>query len=1099
MDETNGGKPIEGNNITPGEQVFSRNEDYVVDRGQRQQNHGKGRRQEHDREEDDKKKEQAVHIENRRGIDSKNPATFERARALMTPEKFELYEKHIRGEIDLSPIEKAALENSYTRVMDFLSYWGEFSGTYFDQSDYEVLSAMFVPEQFIKYSNEKAEKIAAKLNIHDLSNLDEKNSLKISEEIRKDMVLMFGNILRRIDNQQASEFFDEIAQQDIFKGINIANMNLAGAVRQLATHFEKHNVEGLKFNLFKTTSKTLDEEKSVNSYKHDDYHKNETDAEGNAIFTKKTNAYQRIETSSGPQKITIDEFVKKINIFGEHEYNTRKFLHNVRALSLAPPAHDKPYYSRMQGFAEQMSTTDLDEIALLPDYDVVSTAGQLYAKIIQEELVKNDWKHTPTMFTREPGELYTKCEREALDQLALIFRDRFAEEGASGGNVRKDDWRLRRAFDMAMGIARGIDMKEVEYAAYADPVLTGEGKPRFTSYYTTDPNALTPFDPKHMLLRFQMEELFPMLMAPIEGENLNVPYDHKATLKATDEFFNSFTMGKKAFSNPDQKLLIDLIQNIGNIGGLPRRAGWRWEAAAEGWYIDNSPENGQNHLENVKRVGNIGFEIMSYYMSNHIKNEFLEGKNFDTKVVDSAVVQKRDEFFKYLFSNYIDPKVKPENIDGEYQNFLSKVRAKGKTGDVDVYKYLINRSLVGCIYNRFPSFLIKNERNRFSAEGTRTWVELKQKKSDDILHPELDISKWDNNRFDQAMKNLGLAETLLRLRVSQEMDAALAKGESISAITSRYVLDESIMEGLFKENMIKPEQLVDLKNLFKVIKSSFLNDEKKADSFIKKFIGNDREYRYTVGLEELDSRYLSHRATGFRPIARAAGDIAMVESDVTQSLIGILAKMKTVAVAHGDKRDTSGLIELIQKAKTAIEKVHGVEPGEKLAYNLTKLVITYFRKDDIARPWLGLAGVNRKNSMAAELIGKAQGVWEWDSVDIDNFLTSIESAMILRKSPLHFGSFNVDKQYVREPIKMFGKELPQELFGMKLPFTSFKKPKDSQVNFSRKMRENVRAMPKDIVYDLMNKYGLLAFIALLYSWMSKSFEENFKNKESHDR
>lgn len=1091
MSETNGGGNEGQGGLPPQEKLLQeilitlqkKNEALPPQEGPRKKGGGRS----------EKADQRTVRIQKRKGVDSEDPNAMERLRQLMTPEKFEIYEAHVKGEIQLSANEKAAIENSYTRAMDFLSYWGDFNGAYFDQSDYEVLSAMFVPEKFIKYTNEKAKKIATKLNIDDLSKLDDKVSLKISEEVRTDMVLMFGNLLRKIDDKDASEFFDEIAQQDIFKGINIAHMNLTGAVRQLANHFEKYNAEGLKINLFKTTSNTLDEEKIVNLYKHNEFHENEKDVDGNAIFTQKSNAYQRIEASSGPKQVSIDEFVKKINIFGEHEYNTRKFLHNIRALSLAPPAYDKPHYSRMQGFAEQLSTTDLDEIILLPDYDVVSTAGQLYSKIIQEEFAKNDWKHTPTMFTREPGEIYTRCEKKALDQLTLIFRDRFLEEGGEeGGNVKKNDWRLRRAFDMAMGKARGIDMSEVEYAAYADPVLTGEGKPRFTSYYTTDPGALVPLDYKHFILRFQMEELFPMMMAPMEGEKEGM-YDHKSIFKATDEFFNSFTQGKKAFSNPDQKLFIDILQNIGNIGGLSRRAGWRWEAGCEGHYVDNTPENGKNHLTNIKRIENIGYEIFSYYINNFVKSDFLEGKNSDTKKEDPTVATDRDNFFQYLFTSYIKPDFSLENDliqKKEYKDYLDTVRVKikedpkikdNKEIEKKTYEYILKRAQIGCIYNRFPSFLIKNERNRYSENGTRTWMELKQKKDKD---GNLSFGDWDNVRYDQTMDNLGLAETLLRLKISQEMDVALQQGNTISDIQSRYLLDESSIEEMLKGKVSDITKINDVKNLFKIIKRDYLNDT-KSDEYIKKFVGGDREYRYTVGIEELDTRYLSYRAAGFRPIARATGDMAKVESDVVNPLTPLLGMLKTVAVAPPDKRDVSGLIEIIKKAKAAIESIHGVETAEKVAYYYTKLVISFYRKDDIARPWLGLPGINRNNSMATDLIGKNQGVWEWDSLDIDKFLVSIESAMILRKTPLLYGSANVDKQYEKVPLKIFGVETPFKT----------KKPKDSMVNFSKKIRESTGATNKDILIELFHKFGMSAMIFLLYSWGSKAFQENFGGKK----
>lgn len=985
----------------------------------------------------------------------KKDASF---RDLVNPETYQKWLQINDSSVDYQGNDKDKVMECVNRAGEFALFWQKIAPRYYSESEKETVAAMFIPDQFVKFANKKADIIAAKYGISPdaLKNPEnEQLCFQISEEIRRDMVLNYGNLFRQIDEKHANEFFDEIVKQDMWKGIDVAVRDLGTGISQLGRYFETNKVDDFKFNFVKRTSKALDEEKAMKS--------------------GQLNAFQRIRPESAAEPIDADEFVKKIGLFGDHEYNLRQYLHNVRALSLAGPGRD-PYFTRMKQFADKLSTVDLDEITMLPDYDITSTALQLHSKLVQEELAKNDWKHTATMFLREKGEMYTKIERETMRQLEMIFQSEFANSRINNevNSEKKDNWRLRRAFDMAMGLTRGVFMNEMEYAASADPSLKLDGSPNYLSYYTTDPTALCAFDPKHLLLRYQSEGMImgPMLFTPVKGEKKGT-WDHMDMMKRMDQYFKAFIEGRNGVDPKfrDEVLFIDTLQNIGDIGGLPKRGGYRWEQGVQGWYKDNAPENGMSHLENIKQVENIGYEILGYYLNSQVKDEFLEGKNFNTKENDPVIEAKRNEFFQYLFSTYIKPTTQESQ---DYNQYYQSIRSRFP-GDKEAYKYIIERSQIGCLYNRFPSFLIKNERNRYTKDGKRSWHVLR------------DESGLGNEGFDLAMKNLGLAETMLRLETSREMEKMMLSEGGLSIGDKKYEINEESIRRLLTGKVNSAAEVENVVSLYTKIKGNYLTDKKFDEEYKKKYLGDDKEYRYTVGIEELDARFISFRAAGGTIIPRIVNDIAKVENDVVGNIGEMFKSFHSVAI--DSKHDFSPILEAIGKMKTTYEGIHGPEKAEKIAYNFIKVAVTYFRKDDIARPWLGLAGVMRKNSIAAEFLGKTHDVWEWDAIDIDRFLVAIENKRILRKEPLAYGGgLDLNKVMEKEPLK---------IFGMKTGF-SFNKLKPSHKdNYSQKMREDVGATYKHVIYDLMNKYGFAAVAFLLYSWMSKAFQENFGKKEKY--
>jgi len=111
--------------------------------------------------------------------------------------------------------------------------------------------------------------------------------------------------------------------------------------------------------------------------------------------------------------------------------------------------------------------------------------------------------------------------------------------------VSVDDWRLRRAISMGVGIARGVYLNEVEPAAWADPNITHiEGRATFLSYYTNDNAALNALNPAHHFLRWQTESVTRggLIFLLTEGfdPSLHRIWDHAKILERIKYFRDSF-------------------------------------------------------------------------------------------------------------------------------------------------------------------------------------------------------------------------------------------------------------------------------------------------------------------------------------------------------------------------------------------------------------------------------------------------------------------------------------------------------------------------------------------------------------------------------
>jgi len=134
----------------------------------------------------------------------------------------------------------------------------------------------------------------------------------------------------------------------------------------------------------------------------------------------------------------------------------------------------------------------------------------------------------------------------------------------------------------------------------------------------------------------------------------------------------------------------------------------------------------------------------------------------------------------------------------------------------------------------------------------------------------------------------------------------------------------------------------------------------------------------------------------------------------------------------------------------------------------------------MAKPLFGLFRKGKINSIAGEYAGRSNAVWEWDSRDIDRFVTALESYRILPKN-----AFDISK------IKKKGGEYENVYWkiGNKAIRTPFKKQKETQKYSGAKLRKEFGGDAGAIMFDMINQIIPLALGFVLWQYFKKALEE----------
>ncbi len=982
----------------------------------------------------------------------------------------------------------------------------QFLEVFFDADDERTFRSLQSVDEFAKFTQEMQEKV--KQEYRETHNgqdpAEEELNRLTSSRVEQEIVVRFSKLTRRVDQERASEFFEEIVQEGFFSSIQLIKKQLMDKVLLLTEEAEKRSsyeesderalpeiLREMKF--FKRTSNKVLGEKEI-----------EID-ENN----KKTISVEKIIPTSKDEAISAAGFLHALYTQIDNEYTVRAFMHNVRAIFFRGKG-EQGFWAQLQNYATRLGTTDIDRLGTLPDNDLFMSAFQLYSKYVEERFALYDWVHQPNMFINNLQSTTSEIEDMVFEDLEKLFPD-----------AAKDPWRVRRALNFGVGLSKGVFMTEVEAAAWADPNVRTDrnGEATFVSYYTNDNAAIMALNPLHHFLRWQQESMFkgPLLFMPVSGYRRRMLrlWDHAKLWERMKGFKNSWLKGKSAFNdiktNSQEKTFFELLTNIGNIGSPLTRSGWRLGKAFEGWmdYESTTEEKGINLkvIDSWKAVENIGYEVLLNFVQNRITSDFLANNN-----------SQREAFFKYLNERYINGDIDSETgkfkarkdlkievketrnqLEKEFKDdpFKKNVQVK----DEDIYERLLYKALTGVIRNRLPSKFVRIERDRLSDGGIRLWEEIRkdlksweESPQDKEGIPQQSQAKdqrkvekvWSPEKMDKAMRNLMLVELSLRQETSARMVKYLEeltvsdKDKSLKDFDgSGYkVTPENINRILVNEMKLSQEEAEDAKKLFEKINGKILNND-----FINQFASKiqNKEFPFALAAEELDTKFLAFRAAGESVLARNMGDNANLEQHVTDKLQGFLDTLH--AVSLDPQHDISKIVDNLQEMKSTFEALHGNLVAFEKMHDFAGLTIAYFKKDTAAKNWVGrLTRFGRYNSIAAEVAGTFRGVWEWEAGEIDNFVVELERRRIVPKGLHELSIKNMPE--VERRKKFFG--IPM---GYKITYD----PKFEELT-GKKMRKDFGGSKWDIASEILNKYIPLVMLFILVQAILRAGKEELGGK-----
>ncbi len=927
---------------------------------------------------------------------------------------------------------------------------------------------------------------------------------------------MINQLFLDLQQKNPHKFYEEIMQEDPLYGPGMVKSRLQAAINSLMTKIDQIERKG--------EGPLVQRARNLKLYRESAEGGSYIEERGDGTIDKKL--YPRLHPLPFAEKISVGEFVRHINTTIDHIIHKGTYFHNGRALYYHP-AGEKGFYAQLGDYAESLKGNDIDEILLLPDGKHVMFAYHLYEKMLEEDFASLDQRHRPDQLSPELEMVNSKIELEVIKQLKTYYPELTLD-------------RIRNIVNSGVGIARAIFLTEPEKSAYADPV-DSSGKGMVASYSTNDAMSLNVLNSLHNSLRWQGEHNWNLMyFNPVEGQgSFWSMHDHNKSKDNMARFMNSFNVGQGRGTGKDElpRLFVDALMDINNVGGAAKRKGWRTNYQLDGHFIYD--EDGTiDAPETFKAMEAIGYEaIFNFYQTKQAGIGLLKA----TEATAPDQVEERKKLFRHIFKRYMyegdENNFQESDLDNSLDNYLAKLRKTGEekalknikknkgttsTGEEPIIEgsweeqityqtsqLFMENALAYYTAARMPSKFLRICKNRTSEGGVshweRTWRVFQEDQEKKNGKNKQGKKAWTREEFDQAMKNLGTAEMLLGKQMSDKIWEQISYDKkwtinNFDKIDNMpFKLDEAKIEELLSTNnkgerkFKSSEDIRRVKELYKYIKEDFLkkdpNDNTKT-YLDRKAFQEIKDYTFTFGLECTDISLIPYRATGPRMVARAIKDTASIEQTVTPWLLNMPNVMIEVAVSG--KHDISPIIDYLRKAQKAIFDVHGSEAAQKFIYEVSGTVINYFKKDGMAKPLFGLFKLGRINSQAAEYTSRSSATWEWDSRDIDRFITALESYRLLPKNP-----YDLNKTKDGKPIggKLEDRwiVLPKWM-GIK-PFVFGKKRHvDFEWNGDR-LRKSHGADWKAITFDMINQFLPIVLAFLLWKYIKDAMDEALGTKK----
>ena len=973
-----------------------------------------------------------------------------------TPEKL----KKLNGEGEQSI--ESQIENLSRTDQDYRTVIGRTP----EKKHQELITAIFLaqsdkPAMFERYIKGLAAEMGldltdTKTDEATLKNRREK-CIALSRELKFRIINLFGQLYQQVDEGADIVTWEEGEQ----KGGFYTNIKLASEV--LRTKVQ--NLRKVRFtddSVFSKLPWFMDEDDSIDM---------EMPVKG--MFDGKATKYEArripLPVTKAVEVRNHDEYFLSVLEQTENEILRRKFFHNALTLFRNPPPHEGNYFQQLAGYATTLlAAKDIDTLWSLPDSEKFMASSQLLHKLDKVEYAAYDWRHQAAT-TESPN---TRLKRHEEQTLAYI-RKMFPE-------LRLDEWRAKRALVMAKGDLYSLELGALEDGAWADPPSIA-GKKTHVSYGDMSAAPYMAFNMlAHTGLRFDSQDLTMgnLLFMPIMGSEKALgkgSWDHKSLNEDMKRAMDAFVKGKYQ-SDVENGIvrMIDLV-NYGKVGSLYSRAGWRLEPAYEGLLKvhprgpdtksqDAIKEPIYDITESWKAVECVGLEILKDFLGkiNNYDSTFYKSDGTDKRRVLYGYLSKRYE----LKDTFESLEADPAKLEDAYKKFYWKVIGKATV-------------------ERAPMIFLTSgsERTRFTAEGNTPDGKVR-KRSWEMVQ---EATKYGREDFMTAVKDVCAAETELRSEISKEMKDALAKKGNLHDFdSSGYVLKEDnlrrylnqMIEGSGPQKEARVEKAVQVFKKTKEFTAAVVS--KKPDGtpvtflteFTDKWTKGSPHMPFAVLTEEIDRSFLAHRGMGSDAERRAIGDIAGNEANVAGSIGKLLDAMRKTSLSG--KHDYGELVNLIGTVHKQMRGAIGFGAAVEMSHHLAALCINFFKKDTTAKLVLGVGGIGRINSLAGEFAGRSTAVWEWDSKDIDGFLVELSKNNIIPKNAKELQKIQNEEE---KESTILGKKIRYKAMKPDFPITE------------ETMRNEFGAAAKNIVFDMVNKYALIAIGAVLYYFIKKALEE----------
>ncbi len=328
------------------------------------------------------------------------------------------------------------------------------------------------------------------------------------------------------------------------------------------------------------------------------------------------------------------------------------------------------------------------------------------------------------------------------------------------------------------------------------------------------------------------------------------------------------------------------------------------------------------------------------------------------------------------------------------------------------------------------------------------------------------------DKLNEIMKDFSFVEMLMRRKISEYAKSSSNLFPDLK-LNSFNKFEREINEKSIRELMagkFDQQRINNVVRLYNKMKESYIN----SNFLDKEGFAAISSYKFTFGIEDTDFTLMAMRSTGPRMIARSINDIGQMEA-VTPWIINMPRILNQIATSG--KHDFTPIIEYLQKAQNAFTSVHGTGDNAdfKYIYKIASAVIQYFKKDSMAKPLFGAFRWGKRNSIAAEYAGRSTAVWEWDSREIDRFITTLESLRLLPKS-----AFDAQKgpTLVDNWVTIFGK-----------PVKLGKKMKIDYEYSGAKLRKEFGGDLKAISFDMVGQFLPIVLALLLWKYFKDAMDE----------